>query len=247
MRSRHHAKAAAPAKRASESIGGPSGARRPLPRSLRRAAPALRRAVYAVPARERRSPWGDAGPRPRRDGSRAPRAAASSRRVAAPLDAAAPSAAATPAGAAGAAARAGTAPGRRAWDARRLAARRSGPALRLTRDARARAHRTGRRRRAGRQRARRLGLRRERAALSRRPGSGAAAGGRSLSRQARGREDLDPLGPHRSQLPASAERRGPRGLLEYQEENNAVSIDGLPASVAGGTPQPPFDRAARRA
>jgi hypothetical protein len=34
---------------------------------------------------------------------------------------------------------------------------------------------------------------------------------------------------HRSQLPAWMERKGPQGLLEYQEGKNRVSIDGLPA------------------
>jgi predicted pyridoxine 5'-phosphate oxidase superfamily flavin-nucleotide-binding protein len=31
-----------------------------------------------------------------------------------------------------------------------------------------------------------------------------------------------------------AERRGPDGLVEYREERNAVSIDGLPGLVADG-------------
>jgi pyridoxamine 5'-phosphate oxidase-like protein len=34
---------------------------------------------------------------------------------------------------------------------------------------------------------------------------------------------------HRSQLPAWAARKGARGLIEYQQANNQVSIDGLPA------------------
>lgn len=34
---------------------------------------------------------------------------------------------------------------------------------------------------------------------------------------------------HRSQLPAWAERKGAPGLLEYQQDKNRVSIDGLPA------------------
>jgi hypothetical protein len=34
---------------------------------------------------------------------------------------------------------------------------------------------------------------------------------------------------HRSQLVAWSERKGPQGLLEYQQENNAASLDGLPA------------------
>jgi hypothetical protein len=32
----------------------------------------------------------------------------------------------------------------------------------------------------------------------------------------------------RDQLTTWAERRGPDGLVEYREEKNAVSIDGLP-------------------
>ena len=32
----------------------------------------------------------------------------------------------------------------------------------------------------------------------------------------------------RDQLTAWADRRGPEGLVEYREEKNAVSIDGLP-------------------
>jgi hypothetical protein len=34
---------------------------------------------------------------------------------------------------------------------------------------------------------------------------------------------------HRPQLPAWAERKGPEGLLRYQQDKNGVSIDGLPA------------------
>ena len=34
---------------------------------------------------------------------------------------------------------------------------------------------------------------------------------------------------HRSQLGAWAARKGAEGLLEYQQEKNRVSIDGLPA------------------
>ena len=34
---------------------------------------------------------------------------------------------------------------------------------------------------------------------------------------------------HRSQLPAWAARKGAGGLIEYQQANNRVSIDGLPA------------------
>jgi predicted pyridoxine 5'-phosphate oxidase superfamily flavin-nucleotide-binding protein len=38
----------------------------------------------------------------------------------------------------------------------------------------------------------------------------------------------------RDQLTKWAERRGPDGLVEYREERNAVSIDGLPGLVADG-------------
>jgi hypothetical protein len=34
---------------------------------------------------------------------------------------------------------------------------------------------------------------------------------------------------HRSQLPDWAERKGPEGLVQYQQNKNRVSIDGLPA------------------
>jgi hypothetical protein len=42
---------------------------------------------------------------------------------------------------------------------------------------------------------------------------------------------------HRSQLPAWAARKGARGLIEYQEANNRVTIDGLPA-LRLETPEP---------
>ena len=43
---------------------------------------------------------------------------------------------------------------------------------------------------------------------------------------------------HRSQLPAWAARKGTRGLIEYEEANNRVSIDGLPALRGAGVPEP---------
>jgi len=43
---------------------------------------------------------------------------------------------------------------------------------------------------------------------------------------------------HRSQLPAWAARKGTRGLIEYEEANNRVSIDGLPALRGAGVSEP---------
>jgi len=40
----------------------------------------------------------------------------------------------------------------------------------------------------------------------------------------------------RSQLPDWAERKGPQGLVEYQQLKNRVSIDGLPALRVDGRP-----------
>jgi len=47
---------------------------------------------------------------------------------------------------------------------------------------------------------------------------------------------------HRSQLPDWMSRKGARGLLQYQQEENRSSIDGLPALQWPETNSPEFDR-----
>lgn len=48
---------------------------------------------------------------------------------------------------------------------------------------------------------------------------------------------------HRSQLPDWESRKGPQGLLRYQQDKNRFSIDGLPALRWPETDSPAFDGA----
>ena len=48
---------------------------------------------------------------------------------------------------------------------------------------------------------------------------------------------------HRSQLPDWVARKGPQGLLEYQQKKNRISIDGLPALRWPESSEPESNRA----